>query len=182
MNSYVALFRGINVGGQHKVKMDELRGLHETLGLHDVKTYIQSGNVVFQGDEGNKEDAEGVQRRIAEAFAQKWGFQSEVVVRTRDELYALGERNPFRGQDGRESNWIVVMFLAAVPDSMAEERLRQAYSGPEEYKLLGKELFIYYPEGIGRSKFSNSFIEKKIKVAGTARNWNTVLKLQEMMG
>jgi uncharacterized protein (DUF1697 family) len=174
MTAYVSLFRAINVGGR-QVKMEELKALHQTLGLRDVKTYIQSGNVVFQGDD---EDTTQLQRRIAEAFARQWGFQSEVVVRTEEELRALDERNPFVGQAGRENNWIVVMFLTEAPDAEAEERLRQAYKGPEEYTLSGRELFIYYPEGIGRSKLSNSFIEKKIKVAGTARNWNTVLKLQ----
>lgn len=177
MTAFVSLFRGINVGGR-VVKMAELKALHESLGLKDVLTYIQSGNVVFTCDDM---DAAQLQQQIEDEFAAKFGFRSAVMVRSAAELDAIIERSPFQGQSDKAPNWIVVMFLAAPPDDGALESLQTAYHGPEEIFLIGKELYLYYPDGIGRSKLTNSLIEKKLKTAGTARNWNTVLQLQKML-
>src|SRR5947209_14103644 len=178
MAAYVSLFRGINVGGNRKGKMDELKAVHEALGLRDVLPYIQSGNVVFTSDDA---DVMQLQKQIEDAFAQKFGFHSDVVLRTSAELQEIIGRNPLQGQPDKESKWVVVMFLAAHPDDAAQENLRKSYVGPEEFFVMGKEMYIYYPEGMGRSKFSGNYIEKKLKTVGTARNWNTVLKLRELM-
>ena len=178
MTAFVSLFRGINVGGQHKVKMSELKEMHEALGLRDVTPYIQSGSVVFTGDDA---DVARVRDQIEESFEKRFGFHSEVIVCSSTELQYIIDTNPFQGQPGKETKWIVVMFLAVHPDDTAQENLRGTYNGPEEFFIIGQELHIYYPEGIGRSKFSGSFIEKKLKTFGTARNWNTVLKLRELM-
>ena len=178
MTTFLSLFRGINVGGNHKVKMADLKELHEALGLRDVLPYIQSGNVVFKSDDT---DAGQIQKQIEDSFAARFGFRSEVIVRTSDELSAIIEKNPFQGQPDKESNWIAVMFLATPPDIAAQEALLQTYVGPEEIFFSGKEMYIYYTNGIGRSKLSHSFIEKKLKTGGTARNWNTILKLQELL-
>jgi len=177
MTAFVSLFRGINVGGR-VVKMDELKALHEALGLKNVLTYIQSGNVVFSSDEA---DPAQLQRQIENSFQQKFGFRSAVIVRSSTELQAIIEKNPFQGQPDKESKWVVVTFLAARPDDAAQEALRTAYLGPEQIFIIGQEMYIYYPDGIGRSKLSNSLIEKKLKTSGTARNWNTVLQLQKML-
>src|SRR5947207_1061985 len=176
MTAFVSLFRGINVGGQRKIKMSELKEAHEALGLWAVTPYIQSGSVVFQSD---ALDGELVRSQIEESFEKRFGFHSDVMIRSAAELQAIIEANPFQGQAGKETKWIVVLFLATHPDADAQENLRAAYSGPEEFFLIGQELHIYYPDSIGRSKFSGSFIEKKLKTPGTARNWNTILKLQE---
>lgn len=178
MTTFVSLFRGINVGGNHKIKMDELKEMHESLGLRDVLPYIQSGNVVFTSDDA---DPVRLRRQIEDGFEKKFGFHAEVIVRTSDELRDIIEKNPFQGQQSKESKWVVVMFLAAHPDNKAQEDLLKTYVGPEELFIIGKELYIYYPQGIGRSKLSGSFIEKKLKTSGTARNWNTILKLQELI-
>jgi uncharacterized protein (DUF1697 family) len=177
MTAFVSLFRGINVGGI-QVRMDDLKEVHEALGLKDVVTYIRSGNVVFSSDDA---DAAGLRRRIEDGFAQKFGFRVEVLVRTSAELREIIEKNPFQGQPDKAPNWVVVMFLAAPPGDTAQENLLKTYTGPEEIIFAGKEVYIYYPNGIGRSKLSNSFVEKKLKTAGTARNWNTVLQLQELL-
>jgi uncharacterized protein (DUF1697 family) len=178
MTRFVSLFRGINVGGHQQVKMDDLRALHTSLGLKDVITYIQSGNVVFSGDD---EDTAQLARRIEDSFAQKFGFSTKVIVRTADELQDIIANNPFRDQPLKESKWVVVLFLTNRPDNMALEDLQKSYAGPEEYYLIGQELFVYYPDGIGRSKLTVPLIDKKLKTTGTGRNWNTILQLQKMM-
>ncbi|MDQ6645474.1 MAG: DUF1697 domain-containing protein [Chloroflexota bacterium] len=178
MTAFVSLFRGINVGGHRQIRMNELKELHESLGLRDVLTYIQSGNVVFTSDDA---DVVRLQRYIEDGVEKKFDFHAEVIVRTSAELREIIENNPFQGQPGKESKWVVVMFLAASPDNAALEDLLKAYVGPEELFFTSKEVYIYYPNGIGRSKLSGSFIEKKLKTVGTARNWNTILKLQELM-
>jgi uncharacterized protein (DUF1697 family) len=178
MPTFVSLFRGINVGGHQTIRMDELKDLHESLGLKDVVTYIQSGNVVFTSDDA---DQAQLPRQIEDGFAQKFGFQVKVIVRTSAELRDIIANNPFQNQPMKESKWVVVLFLATRPDGTAQEDLQKAYVGPEELRIIGQELYVYYPNGIGRSKLSHTFIEKKLKTTGTGRNWNTILQLQKMI-
>jgi uncharacterized protein (DUF1697 family) len=178
MTRYVSLFRGINVGGHQTVRMDALKELHTSLDLQDVQTYIQSGNVVFTSDNPNVIQ---IQMDIEDRFAQNFGFQVKVMVRTAGEFNMIIENNPFQNQLMRESKWVVAMFLASNPISTALEDIQKTYTGPEEIHIIGKEAFIYYSDGQGRSKLTNTFLEKKLKTAGTARNWNTVLQLQKMM-
>ena len=177
MTAFVSLFRGINVGGHHKVRMDELKELHESLGLKDVLPYIQSGSVVFNSDDA---DLARLRRKIEDGFEKKFGFHVEVIVRTSAELRDIVDKNPFQSPQSKESKWVVVMFLAARPDDTAQEDLLKTYVGPEELFIIGKEVYIYYTNGIGRSKLSHSLIEKKLKTLGTARNWNTILQLQKL--
>ncbi len=178
MAAFVSLFRGINVGGNHQVQMDALKELHRSLGLQSVRTYIQSGNVVFTSEE---KDLALLAQRIEENFERRFGFHSEVMVRSTVELEEIVARNPFQRQQGKETKWIVVMFLKDHPAEAAQQDLLTAYAGPEEIHVIGKEAHIYYPEGIGRSKLTGAFIEKKWKVLGTARNWNTITKILAMM-
>ena len=178
MNAFVSLFRGINVGGHKAIRMDELKGLHESLGLKDVVTYIGSGNVVFTSDDADVAQLPG---QIEDGFAQKFGFQVKVMVRTSVELREIIANNPFQNQPMKESKWVVVLFLATRPESTALEDLQKTYAGPEELCLIGQELFVYYPNGIGRSKLTLPLIEKKLKTIGTGRNWNTVLQLQKLI-
>src|SRR6266849_3380653 len=147
MTAFVSLFRGINVGGHHKIRMNELKDLHESLGFKDVFPYIQSGNVVFNSDDA---DVARLRRQIEDGFEKNFGFHVEVIVRTSAELREIMEKNPFQSQPGRESKWVVVLFLAARPDATAQEDLLKTYTGPEELFITGKEMYIYYPNGIGR--------------------------------
>ncbi len=178
MTRFVSLFRGINVGGHHQVGMGELKALHTSLGLKEVVTYIQSGNVAFSSDDA---DVAQLRKQIEDGFAQKFGFSAKVIVRTAAELQDIIANNPFRDQPLKETKWIVVLFLATRPDSTALEALQKSYVGPEEFYLIGQELVIYYPDGIGRSKLTLPLIERKLKTSGTGRNWNTVLQLQKMI-
>jgi uncharacterized protein (DUF1697 family) len=177
MTTFVALFRGINVGGR-TIPMKELKELHEALGLKDVITYIQSGNVVFSS---NEVDVAQLTQQIEDSFAERFGFRSKVMLRSEEEFSEIIAHNPFQDQPEKESKWVVVVFLTAHPQSADLEDLQKKYSGPEEYYLIGQELYIYYANGIGRSKLTNALLEKTLKTAGTARNWNTVLQLQKIM-
>src|ERR1700674_743543 len=116
MTRCVSLFRGINVGGHHAVPMNELKELHEALGLKDVVTYIQSGNVVFTSNDADVAQLPG---QIEDGFAQKFGFQVKVMVRTSAELREIIANNPFQNQPMKESKWVVVLFLATRPESTA---------------------------------------------------------------
>jgi uncharacterized protein (DUF1697 family) len=178
MATFVALFRGINVGGNQKVRLSDLKELHESLGLKHVVTYIQSGNVVFSSDDA---DADQLTRQIEGSFAQKFGFHVMVTIRTPSELRAIIAHNPFKDQPTKEPKWMIILFLATQPASTAQEDLRNGYAGPEEFHLIGRELYIYYPENVGRTKLSNAFLDKTLKTTGTGRNWNTVLQLRDMM-
>ena len=178
MTTFVSLFRGINVGGHQVVRMDALKELHTALGLKDVVTYIQSGNVVFTGDSA---DTAQLARRIEEAFAEKFGFQASVVVRTADEISAIMASNPFQHDPAKESKWVAILCMAQRPGETAQEDLRKAYAGPEEFYVIGQELYVYYPNGMGRSKLTHSLLEKTLKTPVTGRNWNTFLQLQKMI-
>ncbi len=178
MTGFVSLLRGINVGGNRKIRMDDLKALYESLGFKDVIPYIQSGNVVFHSDDTDKAR---IRRHIEDGIEKQFGFHVEVIIRTSAELSEIIDKNPFQGQESKESKWVVVMFLATDPASTAQEDIQKTYTGPEELYITGQEVYIYYPEGIGRSKLSNNFLEKKLKTVGTARNWNTVLQLQKML-
>jgi len=158
--------------------MAELKKVHEALGLKSVVPYIQSGNVVFHSDEA---DAAQLQRQIETAFAAKFGFHSDVMIRTPAELAEIIARTPFQNQPDKEPRFLHVIFLAARPDQAAQEALLKAHVGPEEIFIIGQEMYIYYTQGAGRSKLTGSLIERKLKTVGTARNWNTVLQLQKMM-
>ena len=177
MAVYVSLFRAINVGGNNAVRMDALKELHESLGFSKVATLLQTGNVVFESDETGPAQLAG---RIAREFEKKFGFYSEVMVRTPAELKEMLSKNPFLNQPEKETKWITVMFLSGSPDDEAKKALLNSYSGPEEIFIDGQEMYIYYTNGIGRSKLTNALIEKKLKVHGTGRNWNTVTKLLQM--
>lgn len=177
MTAFVSLFRSINVAGR-VIRMDELKDLYASLGFKNVATYIQSGNVVCTADE---DDAAQLPVRIEEGFSQKFGFHTNVLARTSAELNEIIVRTPFANQPEKEPKWVVVVFLASSPENTALDDLKKAYSGPEEFYLIGQELYVYYTNGIGRSKLTLAMIEKKLKTIGTARNWNTVLQLQNLV-
>jgi uncharacterized protein (DUF1697 family) len=178
MPVYVALFRGINVGGNHQVKMADLKAFHEGLGLTDVLPYIQSGNVVFTSGET---DGKLLRERIEEGFAHRFGFRSEVYLRTGADMQGIIERNPFHRQPGKEPARVVVTFLPTGTHPADWEGVIRTYPGPEEVVLLGDELHFYYPNGQGASKIAATALGKQLKTVGTARNWNTVVKLHELM-
>jgi uncharacterized protein (DUF1697 family) len=174
MSVIIALLRGVNLGGQRQIKMDALRSLCESLKLENPQTCINSGNVVFKTA---SRDPAAVARRLEAVIEGSHGFRPDVIVRTAADLRELLARNPFAGRDGIDASKLLVTFLAAEPSAAASERVLALAAGPEEVRIMGRELLIYYPDGVGRSKLPMPKMEKALGVPGTARNWNTVGKL-----
>jgi len=171
------MLRGVNVGGHKKVKMDALRALYASLGLRDAQTYVQSGNVIFR-TEGR--DLARLRKRIEDGIEKTFGFHSDAVLRTPADLRDVVARNPFAERRGIEPKRLAVTFLASDPGQEAREKLLAMKVEPEEFRIEGRELYIYYPNGMARPKLTWPIIEKTLKTSGTARNWNTVTKLLEM--
>lgn len=176
MTVYISLLRGINVSGQKKVKMAELSALYETLGLGSGKTYVQSGNVVFQSDQSPADLSD----KIHAAIEKQFGFSVEVLVRTLDDWRALVERSPFAGDGDKDPKYLHVTLLAQSPDKQALAELDVPQAGADEYRIAGQVVYLHCPNGYGRTKLNNNFWEKKLKVGATTRNWNTVNKLLEL--
>jgi len=173
----ISMLRGINVGGHHKIKMEVLRGLYETLKCEDVRTYVQSGNVIFQTKEKN---SAALANKIKDAIEKKLGFRPEVILRTSAELRAAVAANPFAGRRDLEPGKLLVTFLAGEPSPDPRTILASLKAYPEELHLRGRELYIYFPNGAGKSRLPWSSVEKLFKTAGTARNWNSVTKMLEI--
>lgn len=173
MTITIALLRGINVGGK-RMKMADLRDMFADLGFPDTRTLLQTGNVVFKADTTDKND---LIQRIEAAIIKKFGFDSKIILRTYDELKQVFENSPFSVAQLDEPRKAAVIFLSDTPDVDAISALMDAHDGPETVTVQGREVFAFYPEGMGRSKFDHKLVEKKLGVNGTNRNWNTVTKL-----
>ncbi len=173
MTVFVALLRAVNVG-KRSIKMPALKALFESLGLAPAQTLLQSGNVVF---DGGKTKRDTLVRRIEDGIETEFGFHSDVVLRDVTEMRDILARNPFPAAARDDPSHLVVMVLNGAPDGGAADRLATILTGPEKAALSGADLFLTYPEGIGRSKLTIQRIEKQLGVIGTGRNWNTVTKL-----
>jgi uncharacterized protein (DUF1697 family) len=175
--TFVALFSGINVGGNRIVKMAELRAFFEQLGFVDVATYVQSGNVVFRSAKGA---AATLTRQLEAAFEEKWGFHSRIMVRDLGWFERLVVENPYPEVAG-EPTKLHAFALERAPTGDEIARLAEKCTGPERFEIRGDVLYLHAPEGLGKSVFAN-LIPRTLKVPGTARNWRTVLALLEMAG
>ena len=171
------MLRGVNLGPHHRIKMDVLRELYESLGLVDVCTYVQSGNVVFRTKDPR---VDRLAARIESAIDRKFGFTSAVSLRTAPELRQVIANNPFAKCRGIDPSRLLVTFLAKEPAAEARAKLSTINADPEEIHLIGRELYIYYPNGLARPKVPWIRLEKMLEAGGTARNWNTVTKLLGM--
>jgi len=172
---HVALLRGVNVGGKNCVPMKDLAEIFAKAGCSDVRTYIQSGNVVFRA---TRAVAEGVPSRITEQIAKRFGCRIPVVLRTAEQFAAAVHNNPFP-EIPQEA--LHVYFLAAVPDAARAAQLDPDRSKPDTFVVHGREIYLHLPNGIGRSKLTNAYFDSKLSTISTARNWRTVLKLLELM-
>jgi uncharacterized protein (DUF1697 family) len=169
----ISMLRGVNVGGHNKIKMDDLRALCKSLKFEDPRTYVQSGNVIFRTKEKNTPLA----KKIQDAIERKFGFRPAVILRTTDELRNAIAATPFAASRKLEPGKILVTFLSDEPCSDANATLLGLKNYPEEIHLKGRELYIYFPNGAGKSKLPWSQVEKLLKTTGTARNWNSVMKM-----
>jgi uncharacterized protein (DUF1697 family) len=173
----ICFLRAINVGGHAKIKMDALRALFVSLKFEEPQTYVQSGNIVFKSSELN---LELVATRIKQAVTKKFACSPEIMLRTVAELRAAVSSNPFAKRNNIEPGKLHVFFLAGQPAKNAAENLRQLAIQPEELHLIGRELFIYFPNGVGKSKLPWARLDKALQSPGTGRNWNSVTKVLEM--
>ena len=178
MAVFISLLRGINVGGKRSLKMRDLEELYHSLGFEAVKSYLQSGNLVFRAAAGPA----GLGGKIGKAIEQKAGLEVEVLVLSAAELKKIAKENPFVGQPGVDEGKLHVTFFSVDPGENAVRTVARIDAGPDRFAIKGKAAYLYCPGGYGRTKLSNTFFENKLKLKATTRNWRTVLALVDMVG
>ena len=177
--TYISILRGINVAGKNKIKMHELSALYKNLGFTEVKSYIQSGNVLFST---TIENPDIVEKMIEEAIRNQYAFDVTLQVRVKSELENIIMNCPFNPVDiVVNGTKVLVTFLKERPAEESVVSLMQHVVPPEELYIKGREVYLFCPNGYGKTKLSNVFIEKKLGVSATTRNWKTVEKLYELI-
>lgn len=177
MAAAVALLRAVNVAAHQKIGMAGLRDAMVEAGFTDVATLLQSGNVVFS----SAKSGEAAEQAVEAAIGKHFGFATEVMVRTAAEWRKLIAGNPFPDAADKDPAHLVVMALKAPVAASAVAALQAAIKGRETVSGSGRNLYVIYPDGIGRSKLTNAVIEKHLGTRCTGRNWNTVLKLGALL-
>jgi uncharacterized protein (DUF1697 family) len=174
MPTYIALLRGINLGNHYKMKMPALKTMFENLGFERVRTYLQSGNAVFDSTEL---DTLSLETRIEAAILEEFGYIVPTLIRVPDDLQRIAKANPFPNQTLENPIQPYVIFLKNPP---AVQKLELPESEPAEHVFGELELFVHYPNGSHASKLSSNFVERKLKTTASSRNWRTVLAVLEM--
>jgi len=172
--NYAGLIRGINVGGHKKVAMADLRALLERVGFKDVRTLLNSGNVVFSGA---GRSAAALERLLEREMEERLGFQADWLVRTGAEWADIVGHNPFPEAARRDPGRLVVICMREAPAPKAVKALQASIAGPEVVRAHGRQVYVTFPAGQGTSDLTLPVIEKALGARGTGRNWNTVLKL-----
>ena len=174
--TYIALLRGINVGGKHSLPMKELAAICAEAGCCEVRTYIQSGNVVFRTSPGS---ARKLPSLLAKNIEKRFGFPVPVILRAGDELAQVVRENPFLKR-GLPETALHVYFLADLPGAAAVSGLDGNRSAPDEFRVVGRHIYLHVPNGMGRTKLTSTYFDTKLATVCTARNWTTVKTLLEM--
>jgi uncharacterized protein (DUF1697 family) len=173
----IAMLRAVNVAGHQKIGMEALKTLCSAMGWKDVKTYIQSGNIVFR--EVGK-TPEKLARKLEDGIEAEFGFRPAVLVRTAAEMRKVIANNPFAQRDEVQPNKLLVVFMSSAPTQKTVDQVLALPCDPEEIHILGREIYIYYPEGMARPKIPLARLERILQCSSTGRNWNTVNKLLAM--
>ncbi|CAG0959582.1 hypothetical protein PLCT2_00676 [Planctomycetaceae bacterium] len=171
-STYIALLRGINVGGKNLLPMKALAALCEEAGCEDVRTYIQSGNVVLRAE---AKLAASLPGKLGTAIKRGFGFEPPIVLRSVEELARVAAGNPFINH---EAETLHVAFLSHAPDKETARSLEP--KPPDEFVLSGREIYLRCPNGYGKTKLTNAWFDARLKTTSTVRNWKTVLKLLEL--
>jgi uncharacterized protein (DUF1697 family) len=171
------MLRGINVSGTKKVSMQELKSLYEGLNLENVRTYIQSGNVVFTS---SHPDPVYLTELINKALYTKYAFDAPVFISTATELEAALTQNPFLQRKSIEKDKLHIIFLQHMPSLQDVEKCKALTFEPDEFMIDDKIIYLYCPNGYGRTKLTNTFFERKLQIMATTRNWRTVNELLKM--
>ena len=179
MTTYISILRGINVGGRKLIKMDALRKLYEGLGFQHVRSYIQSGNVIFTGD-----DVElcKLEQRISQQIEKDFGFEAPVIVLTVDKLKDIIENNPFLADPNKDLSFLHVTFLSSTPNRFDPKAIEAKKQKEEAFVFSGDVVYLYCPNGYAKTKLTNNFLESVLKVRATTRNWKTTVELLKTAG
>ena len=172
----IALLRGINVGGKNKLLMKDLAAMFSDAGCQDVRTYIQSGNVLFRAEPALEQD---IPSRVSASILSRFGYRIPIVTRTARELQVIVQDNPFL-KHGDEPDKLHVAFLPEIPAPAKVEALDANRSTPDEFAVLGREIYLYCPNGLARTKLTNSYFESTLSTISTMRSWKTVTRLLDM--
>ncbi|MBE0639131.1 MAG: DUF1697 domain-containing protein [Bacteroidales bacterium] len=174
MTTYISLLRGINVSGQKLIKMDALKVLCENLGFTDVRTYLQSGNVIFQTHDSQ---IAVLEKLISDQVKKQFGFDVPVIVLTVDDLMEIVEKNPFKDDPSKDPASQYVTFLSAQPVKYDIQSIGYKKTKEEEITVTERAVYLYCPNGYGRTKLTNNFLESKLNVTATTRNWKSTTEL-----
>ena len=177
MTIYISILRGINVSGQKLIKMDALRKSYENMGFHNVTTYLQSGNVIFAC---NDIEINNLEQKISQQIEKDFGFEVPVIVLTIDKLRKIIENNPFLNDPNIDQAFLHVTFLSSKPDHYNQSAIEDKKQDGEEIFFTDIAVYLYCPNGYGRTKLNNNFLEAKIKVGATTRNWKTTNELYKI--
>ena len=172
----VALLRGINVGGKNRLPMKDLAAMFVEAGCDDVRTYIQSGNVLFEAAQTLRKDIPSL---ISASILNSFGYQVPVLTRTAQEFKDIAQANPFVTA-GAEADKLHVVFLSELPNGAQVATLEQNQSSGDEFAVLGREIYLYCPNGFAGAKLTNSYFDSRLSATSTTRNWRTVRKILEL--
>lgn len=176
LDTDIALLRGINVGGKNRLPMKELVAIFLDAGCEDVRTYIQSGNVLYRRKPAGNEDIPSL---ISASILDRFGYQIPIITRTAHEFRAIVHANPF-AETGEEADKLHVVFLPEPPETSLVESLDPQRSPGDRFAVLGREVYLLCPNGFARTRLTNSYFDSQLSTTTTTRNWRTVLKLLEM--
>lgn len=174
MQTYISILRGINVSGHKPIKMDALKTLFESLNFKNVKTYIQSGNVIFKTKTTKPQDLE---KKIAAQIKKEFDFDVPVMVKETNEFTTVFNKNPFLNKRKEDITKLHVTFLSQEPEEAGITKIKEGHYADDEFIIIGKAIYLFCPNGYGNTKLSNTFFENKLKVSATTRNWKTITEL-----
>lgn len=175
MNTYISLLRGINVSGYKKIKMVDLINLYKSLKFDNVRTYVQSGNVIFGSE---LSDVDKISVLIELKLKKYFASEVKVLIRTNKELQQILRKNPFLKNLDDDRLYVTFLSSKTVSPEFGEKKIFK--NGEDKFYIIGKEIYLHCPDGYGRTKLTNNYFEKKLNVSATARNWNTVNKLNQL--
>ncbi|NPD46146.1 MULTISPECIES: DUF1697 domain-containing protein [unclassified Lentimicrobium] len=177
MTTYISILRGINVGGHRKIIMAELRKMYEQLGFSQVKSYIQSGNVVYESNQ--KMSSTELEKLLENSIKETFGHEVPVLIRTSEEWEMAIKANPFLNEESNTDK-LFITFLSESPSPELKEELSSMDFSPDQLKIIDKCVYLYCERKYHETKMTHSLIERKLKVKATARNWKTIMKLKEL--
>jgi uncharacterized protein (DUF1697 family) len=178
MQTLVSFLRGINMTGHNSLKMKDLAELYKVAGFSEIETYIQSGNVIFASPENLS--FENLSSKIRDKILERFGYNVAVVIRTVQELRSIVKSNPYATEETFDKKKAAVIFLSDTPSEAGIQKLKGIDTSPDRYEISGKEIYIYCPNGFGKTRIYSNFFDKKLNVEGTARNWTTITTILDI--